>query len=67
MKINVGDKVSYEDTYTAGIKIVSAGVGKVIEVKPDVYGKSNKQIAVIKQRGHEPFEMFTNGLEVVDR
>ncbi|WNN66792.1 hypothetical protein RIN67_12765 (plasmid) [Levilactobacillus namurensis] len=29
MKINVGDKVSYEDTYAAGIKVVSAGVGKV--------------------------------------
>ncbi|WP_367377327.1 hypothetical protein [Levilactobacillus cerevisiae] len=67
MKINVGDKVSYEDTYATGVKIVSAGVGKVVELKPDVYGKSNKQIAVIKQHGHEPFEMFTNGLEVVDR
>ncbi|WP_042253688.1 hypothetical protein [Levilactobacillus brevis] len=67
MKINVGDKVSYEDTYAAGVKMVSAGVGKVVELKPDVYGKSNKQIAVIKQRGHEPFEMFTSGLEVVDR
>lgn len=67
MKINVGDKVSYEDTYATGIKIVSVGVGKVVELKPDVYGKSNKQIAVIKQRGHDPFEMFTNGLEVVDR
>lgn len=67
MKINVGDKFSYEDTYATGIKMVSAGVGKVVELKPDVYGKSNKQIAVIKQRGHEPFEMFTNGLEVVDR
>ncbi|WP_434108484.1 hypothetical protein [Levilactobacillus brevis] len=67
MKINVGDKVSYKDTYATGVKMVSAGVGKVVEIKPDVYGKSNKQIAVIKQRGHEPFEMFTNGLEVVDR
>ena len=67
MKIDVGDKVIYEDTYVAGIKMVSAGVGKVVELKPDVYGKSNKQIAVINQRGHEPFEMFTNGLEVVDR
>lgn len=67
MKVNVGDKVSYEDTYAAGIKMVSAGVGEVVELKPDVYGKSNKQIAVIMQRGHEPFEMFTNGLEVVDR
>lgn len=67
MKINVGDKVSYEDTYAAGIKVVSAGVGKVVELKPDVYGKSNKQIAVIKQRGHEPFEMFANGLEIVSR
>ncbi|MCT3570250.1 hypothetical protein [Levilactobacillus brevis] len=67
MKINVGDKVSYEDTYATGIKMVPAGVGEVVELKPDVYGKSNKQIAVIKQRGHEPFEMFTNGLEVVDR
>lgn len=67
MKINVGDKASYEDAYAAGIKMVSAGVGRVVELKPDVYGKSNKQIAVIKQRGHEPFEMFTSGLEVVDR
>ncbi|ARN92913.1 hypothetical protein AZI11_08360 [Levilactobacillus brevis] len=67
MKINVGDKVGYEDTYAAGIKMVTAGIGKVVELKPDVYGKSNKQIAVIKQRGHESFEMFTNGLEVVDR
>ena len=67
MKVNVGDKVSYEDTYATGIKMVSAGVGKVVELKPDVYGKSNKKIAVIKQHGHEPFEMFTNGLEVVDR
>lgn len=30
MKVNVGDKVSYEDTYAAGIKMVSAGVGKVV-------------------------------------
>jgi len=67
MKISVGDKVCFEDTYHAGVKMVSAGVGKVVELKPDVYGKSNKKIAVIKQRGHEPFEMFTNGLEVVDR
>ena len=52
MKINVGDKVSYEDTYAAGIKVVSAGVGKVVELKPDVYGKSNKKIDVIKQRCH---------------
>ena len=67
MKISVGDKVIYEDTYDAGVKILSAGIGKVVELKPDVYGKSNKQIAVIKRRGHEPLEMFTSGLEVVDQ
>ncbi|KZL38748.1 hypothetical protein [Secundilactobacillus collinoides] len=67
MKINVGDKVRYEDTYAIGIKIVSAGVGKVLELKPDTYGKSKKQIAVIKQRGREPFEMFTSGLQAIDR
>lgn len=66
MKINVGDKVNFDDIYAAGTKLISGGVGTVAEVKPDTYGRTKRSIAVVKRRGQKPFEIFTNGLSVVE-
>jgi len=49
-----------------GQPIIKSGVGTVMEVKGDPYGKTSRQIAIIKGRRGEQFEAFTSALQVVD-
>ncbi|VDG18196.1 hypothetical protein [Lactobacillus sp. CBA3605] [Lactiplantibacillus mudanjiangensis] len=65
MKINVGDRVSYPDVVVLGQTLIPAGVGMVMDVKADPYGKTSRQIAVVKGARKEPFEAFTSALQVV--
>ncbi|AVK60555.1 hypothetical protein C5Z25_01670 [Lactobacillus sp. CBA3605] len=65
MVIKVNDRVSYPDVITLGQVIIEGGTGRVIEVKPDSYGKTSRKVAVIKGRHGRQFEMFVSALKVV--
>ena len=45
--ISVGDRVTYPSVMSAGQLIIAGGVGKVVEIKPDLFGKSSRRIAVV--------------------
>ncbi|MDN7062848.1 hypothetical protein FIV11_14140 [Lactiplantibacillus plantarum] len=63
--ISVGDRVTYPSVMSAGQLIVAGDVGKVIAIKPDLFGKSSRRIAVVRTRGKE-FEMFLSALKIVN-
>lgn len=64
MKINPGDRVSYPDVVVLGQTLIPAGVGMVVDVKADPYGKTSRQIAVVEYQ-HGQFETFTSALQIV--
>jgi len=66
VKIEVGDRVSYSDVKCVGDVFIKAGIGTVLEVKGDPYGKTSKQIAVVKGRYGKTFETFTSALQIVN-
>lgn len=67
MKISVGDRVSYPDVVVLGQTLIPAGVGMVIDVKADPYGKTSRQIAIVSDQYGRQFETFTSALQVVGR
>jgi hypothetical protein len=44
---------------------LDGGVGKVITIKPDSFGKSSRQIAVVETNSGQ-FEIFISALSVVN-
>lgn len=67
MKINPGDRVSYPDVVVLGQTLIPAGVGMVVDVKADPYGKTSRQIAIVSDQYGRQFETFTSALQVVGR
>jgi len=67
MRIEVGDRVSYPDVLVLGQPIIKSGVGTVLEVKGDPYGKTSRQIAIVKGRYGKTFETFTSALQIVNQ
>ncbi|MBQ0837551.1 hypothetical protein KBP51_14085 [Lactiplantibacillus pentosus] len=63
--ISVGDRVTYPSVMSAGQLIVAGGVGKVIAIKPDLFGKSSRRIAVVESAGQK-FDVFISALSLVN-
>lgn len=63
--ISVGDRVTYPSVMSAGQLIVAGGVGKVVEIKPDLFGKSSRRIAVVEASGHK-VDIFISALSQVN-
>lgn len=65
MQIKVGDRVAYPTAKSAGQVLLDGGVGKVVAIKPDLFGKSSRQIAVVATNSGQ-FEIFVSALSVVN-
>jgi len=64
--IKVGDRVSYSSVYALGRLMVKGGTGQVMEIKPDPYGKTSRQVAIVKGNRGKKFVMFASALKVVN-
>ncbi|WP_047999387.1 hypothetical protein [Lactiplantibacillus herbarum] len=64
-KIKVGDRVTYPTAKSVGQVLLNGGVGTVVAIKPDSFGKSSRQIAVVENKGHQ-FDVFVSALSVVN-
>lgn len=64
--IKVGDRVTYPSVSSAGRVMIKGGIGDVVAIKPDTFGKSSRQIAVVSAHGSK-FEVFVSALETVNR
>lgn len=64
-QIKVGDHVTYPAAKSAGQILLDGGVGTVVLIKPDSFGKSSRQIAVVESKGYQ-FDVFVSALSVVN-
>lgn len=65
MQIKVGDRVAYPTAKSTGQVLFDGGTGTVVAIKPDSFGKSSRQIAVVEVHGHQ-IEVFVSALSVVN-
>lgn len=66
MKVEVGDRVTYPSVYSSGRVLIKGGIGEIVAIKQDYFGKSSRRIAVV-QAGKNRFDVFLDVLERVNR